>query len=227
MTYVMSDLHGMYGKYVEMSDKIGGLRDGDTLYVLGDVIDRGPDGVQILRKMMGNARIVPITGNHELLALQPLGAIADGETIDEIKDTPQYIRWIKNGGEQTATAFAALDRETRGELIDYLVTFTDYKELTIGGRSFHLSHTLPEYDLCGEGVHNVDYVDFIRGEPDYEIVYDPNVTFITGHTPTHLIDPAYKGRIWHGNGHIAIDCGATCGGRLGCLCLETMEEFYV
>ena len=57
--------------------------------------------------------------------------------------------------------------------------------------------------------------------------YDPDVTFVTGHTPTGLIDPAYEGRIWQGNGHIAVDCGAAFGGRLGCLCLDTMEEYYV
>ena len=39
MTYVMSDLHGCYDKYVQMLEKIG-FGDGDTLYILGDVIDR-------------------------------------------------------------------------------------------------------------------------------------------------------------------------------------------
>lgn len=27
--------------------------------------------------------------------------------------------------------------------------------------------------------------------------------------------------------HISIDCGCAYGGRLGCICLDTMEEFYV
>ena len=41
MTYVMSDIHGEYEKYLKMLDLIG-FRDEDELYVLGDVIDRGP-----------------------------------------------------------------------------------------------------------------------------------------------------------------------------------------
>ena len=45
MTYVMSDLHGCYDKYAQMLEKIG-FGDGDTLYILGDVIDRGPDGIE-------------------------------------------------------------------------------------------------------------------------------------------------------------------------------------
>ena len=74
----------------------------------------------------------------------------------------------------------------------------------------------------------MSYSEFVWGEPDYEIRYDRGVTFVTGHTPTDLIDPASKGRIWQKNGHIAIDCGAVFeGGRLGCICLDTMEEYYV
>lgn len=222
MTYVMSDLHGMYDKYVRMLDKIGGLGEGDTLYVLGDVIDRGPDGVLILQAMMGDPRIILIEGNHESFALAPLCALAGGEPIDNIKNT----EWISDGGMPTAEAFSALDRKTRKEMADYLASLPCYRELTVAERKFHLSHTLPEYDP-ENGVHDVTYVDFIWGEPDYDKCYDLGVTFITGHTPTKLIDPAYEGRIWQGNGHIAIDCGAAFGGRLGCLCLDTMEEYYV
>ena len=51
MIYVMSDLHGEYEKYKAMLDKIQ-LRDEDTLFVLGDVIDRGNQGIRILLDMM-------------------------------------------------------------------------------------------------------------------------------------------------------------------------------
>ena len=40
MIYVMSDIHGMYDKYIEMMDLID-LKETDTLYILGDIIDRG------------------------------------------------------------------------------------------------------------------------------------------------------------------------------------------
>ena len=38
--YVLSDIHGMYDKYQQMLAKID-LKPEDTLYILGDVIDRG------------------------------------------------------------------------------------------------------------------------------------------------------------------------------------------
>ena len=51
MIYAMSDLHGCYDLYIKMLDKIN-FSDEDTLYILGDVTDRGEDGIKILQDMM-------------------------------------------------------------------------------------------------------------------------------------------------------------------------------
>lgn len=226
MTYVMSDIHGTCDKYVTMLDKIGGIKDGDRVYILGDVIDRGPDGDVILLSMMNDPRIIPIIGNHESLALPIMKAISGGKPFKEIEQTRAYQVWAAMGGKATATAFRSRSRGTQQRIIDYIESFRVYEELVIADKRFHLSHTLPEYDPC-RGVHDVTLPEFLWGEPDYGVCYDPEVTFITGHTPTALIDPASAGSVWRGNGHIAIDCGAAFGGRLACICLETMEEYYV
>ncbi len=47
MQYAVSDIHGCYDKYIELLRRIN-LKDSDTLYVLGDMIDRGPDVLDIL-----------------------------------------------------------------------------------------------------------------------------------------------------------------------------------
>ena len=39
-TYVISDIHGEYERFMELLEEIE-LKDTDTLYVLGDVLDRG------------------------------------------------------------------------------------------------------------------------------------------------------------------------------------------
>ena len=69
-------------------------------------------------------------------------------------------------------------------------------------------------------------IDRQRGIPGY--------VSVVGHVPTFLIrgtrsEPA---TIWHSPDGclIDVDCGAVfseAGGRLGCLCLETGEEYYV
>ena len=40
-TYVISDIHGECDMFLEMLEKIE-LKDSDILYILGDVVDRGP-----------------------------------------------------------------------------------------------------------------------------------------------------------------------------------------
>ena len=56
MIYVMSDLHGCFDKYRAMLDKIN-FNAEDTLYILGDVVDRGEDGIKILLDMMSRTSI--------------------------------------------------------------------------------------------------------------------------------------------------------------------------
>ena len=51
MTYVLSDIHGNLRRFESIMAQIN-LQPDDTLYVLGDVIDRYPDGIKILRRIM-------------------------------------------------------------------------------------------------------------------------------------------------------------------------------
>ena len=67
MTYVISDIHGQYEKYIAMLEKIS-FSDDDTLYVLGDVVDRGEGSMRILYDMSMRPNVIPIMGNHEHMA---------------------------------------------------------------------------------------------------------------------------------------------------------------
>ena len=56
-TYVISDIHGEYDKFITLLEKID-LKDSDTLYILGDVVDRGPNPVKTLLKLMEMPNVV-------------------------------------------------------------------------------------------------------------------------------------------------------------------------
>ncbi len=71
LIYVISDLHGCYEKYLQMLEKIA-FSSSDSLYILGDVVDRGDDGIKILQDMMKRRNVIPIMGNHERMALNIL-----------------------------------------------------------------------------------------------------------------------------------------------------------
>jgi len=68
---------------------------------------------------------------------------------------------------------------------------------------------------------------------DYDGTYYPQQFYkiIVGHTPTLLLNRDKPVSIYRGKGNVIdIDCGAVfeeASGRLGCLCLDSMQAFYV
>ena len=70
-TYVISDIHGEYEKFMELLEEIE-LKDTDTLYVLGDVLDRGEHPIKVILKLMEMPNAFCIVGNHEVMALECL-----------------------------------------------------------------------------------------------------------------------------------------------------------
>ena len=51
MRYIIADIHGCYNEYINLLKKIN-FSDNDILYILGDVVDRGPEPIKILQDMM-------------------------------------------------------------------------------------------------------------------------------------------------------------------------------
>lgn len=232
MIYVMSDLHGCYDKYKQMLEKIK-FNNEDTLYVLGDIVDRGDDGIKILLDMMQRSNVVPLLGNHEFMAysvLKKYNVEITAENYNKHLDSEaieMFENWMFNGGIPTCQAFSKLDRSVRDSILDYLGEFELYEELEVNDREFVLVHGglvgfSEDKDLSEYDIH-----DIIWGRCDYEKRYFDDKFLVTGHTPTHNINPEYKGKIYINKNHIAIDCGSVFGGRLGCICLDTLEEYYV
>ncbi len=233
MTYAISDLHGRYDLYLEMLDKIS-FSENDTLYVLGDCIDRGEDGLKILFHMMKHKNIIPICGNHEFMAFDVLAHIFKNRLTKENfmesvlkKYKILYKDWMRNGGESTLEDFLELDDGEREKLLEYFCEFTAYEEISVNGNDFVLVHGgfpfySPDMDL-----EYYDLYDVVWERTDYFRRYFADKYLVTGHTPTMFIDAENTGEIYRGFGHIAIDCGAVYGYGLGCIRLDDFEEFYV
>ena len=51
MIYVMSDIHGNLKAFHSVLEQIQ-LTENDTLYILGDVIDQHPYGIELLQEIM-------------------------------------------------------------------------------------------------------------------------------------------------------------------------------
>ena len=226
MIYAGSDLHGCFDKYNRLLDRLC-LSDNDTLYILGDIVDRGDGGIDILKDIIGRKNIIALKGNHEYMAATMLKAFVLGNDGYRSKNLIEgFGLWLKDGGQPTLDNFRRLSARDKILIFHFLKSLPVYKKIEVGDRKFFLAHTVPEKDKMLD-FENCDEHDFTIGEPEYEKQYYADTFIVTGHTPTSFIDEAYTGKIWQENNHIAIDCGAVFGNRLGCICLDTMEEIYV
>ena len=94
--YISTDWHGNLNLAMQVLDY---LKEDDTLYYLGDAIDRGPDGVKIMNKLLCDSRVVYIKGNHEDMLASYIPQIIDG-------DMSGLRHWC--GGNGGDTTFAEL-----------------------------------------------------------------------------------------------------------------------
>ncbi len=224
MIYAMSDLHGCFDKYKKMIEKIN-LCENDTLYILGDVVDRGKDGIKILLDMMKRKNVIPILGNHDYTAYSVLKYTYKENKPNWLEDVRKD--WISDGGAPTEEAFMGLGKDEQEAILDYIVNFSIYETVEIGENTFVLTHAGIDNFKKEKELHEYELYDFITGRMNYNKVYSDDFYLVSGHTPTGLIDKAYDRKIFRKNNHIAIDCGAVFERPLGCICLDTMEEFYV
>ena len=232
MVYIISDNHGDYEKYRRLLQTID-LRPADTLYILGDVVDRGPEPMKVLLDMMSRPNVVPILGNHELTAAYCLCFLLKEITDDAIAELGDVQwaalqEWFLNGGRATLADFHRLSPEERLDVLDYLGEFSLYEEVSAGGRDYLLVHAGLQNFSPDRPMEDYAPDELIFDRPDYGRPYYPDKYVVTGHTPTQNIPcNPNPGRIFRQNNHIAVDCGCGYGGPLAAVCLDTGEEFYV
>ena len=219
MIYVMSDIHGYYDRFMDVLDQIN-LQPDDHLYVLGDVIDRLPDGLDILQYLMKIPNATLILGNHEHMML---------DSFEHPDSHEKRSRWFHNGGGITRDAFYALPLEEGDAILDYIRGLPVNIEITVNGINYLLVHGAPldTYDpyhskYPSAGVHAIWHrLDRYSRMPKGK-------TVIFGHTPTIHYHQKLPMRIWYGDHMIGIDCGCATSeyGRLACLRLDDMKEYY-
>ena len=230
-TFVMSDIHGNFEKYIQALEVIN-LQDNDTLYVLGDVVDRGTGSCKILLNMMCHFNIIPLLGNHEFMAISVLSKLVEEITEKTFDDFNQdfmtgMLTWLENGGNTTLDEFKKLSSEDRHAVLEYLGDFQLYEEITVNGQAYVLVHAgLDNFKrtkkLCDYKLH-----ELIWAETDYDKVYYKDKILVTGHTPVSaILFDKNADKILKQNNHIAIDCGCGFNRNLAVLCLDTMEEMY-
>ena len=95
MRYIIADIHGCYNEYINLLKKIK-FTDKDTLYILGDVVDRGPEPIKILQDMMKRKNVVHFIGNHEFMMytiLKKLTVEITAENCENYLETDDILKY--------------------------------------------------------------------------------------------------------------------------------------
>ena len=232
MIYAMSDIHGQYELFRNLMEQIPFGKD-DTLYVLGDVVDRGPASMKILQYMMANPNIIPIMGNHELMALPCLKLLVPELSNGFLHELSSQARqsfadWTLNGGISTIQEFLKLPQEERRKVVEYIEIFRPYGKEIIDNWEYWLVHAGMEHFSESKRLEEYSVEEVVWRRTDFEVAYFKNIIVVSGHIPTqNILGNSRPGYILKKNNHIAIDCGAgKNNGRLAAICLDTGEEYY-
>lgn len=98
--WVIGDLHGCADALERLLALLG---PDDPLWFVGDLVNRGPNSLATLRRVIGlGARATVVLGNHDLFALHCLGGNAqprEADTIDDVLGAPDrgaLADWLRS-----------------------------------------------------------------------------------------------------------------------------------
>lgn len=234
MFYAVSDIHGNLKAFNNILEKIN-LQENDTLFILGDVIDRNPHGIKILQRIMKMPNARMLLGNHEYMMMNVLGFPYEelDPRIFKTNKTKDLINWYQNGGSPTHKAFKALPDDQKEEIKNFLQSLPLNITVLVNGEYVKLVHALPEeaWELLKDQIC-VPKGFFTVWDRDLIHVFSKSegVKVIFGHTPTVNLKETIPMEIYNDGSIYGIDCGAAYGqkrgGRLCCLRLDDMEVIY-
>ena len=102
-TYAIGDVQGCFDELMRLLELIAFDRDADQLWFVGDLVNRGPKSLEVLRfvKSLGDGAVT-VLGNHDLHLL----AVAEGiksvkkqSSLRAVLDAPdrdELIHWLFN-----------------------------------------------------------------------------------------------------------------------------------
>lgn len=129
--FFVGDLHGEFGLLTDALERVDFDKDGDRLFSVGDLIDRGPESRACLELTL-EPWFFGVRGNHEMLARDALFGGGEGMAL-----------WVINGG---GWALQEPQKALRKLLSAALRRLPYVREVAVGDRRIGLVHAEPPVD---------------------------------------------------------------------------------
>ena len=194
-SFALGDLHGNKKVFEAI---LAELSPEDTVYCLGDVVDRGPHGYDILKSILADKRFILLKGNHEDMFADSIRNHFEYEYID--------YNHYRNGGSYTYEAW--VDAGAQAGLLG-IINRLPIKLLYINKnkQNIWLSHAGFNIDDIPE-----DEEEYLWNREHFyawmDIEKHPNDYIIHGHTPIGYIfegdvpeEKPELGPFWYNDGH--------------------------
>ncbi len=189
---VIGDVHGHYDSLVALLEAISPGYS-DQVYLLGDLVDRGPKSYQVVDLVINN-KYNCILGNHEHMIVEIL--------LHRKGNHPALQTWLSSGGNNTLRSYGrqgvSLDHL---DWMNQLPTFIDLDDIWLSHAGLD-----PNLPLEKQGIMQLCWVrEEFHSSPR---PYFPDKTIITGHTITFTFPGVEPGKLVVGPGWMNIDTGA-------------------
>lgn len=222
MTYVISDIHGNYDKFLEMLEEIN-FQSTDIMYVLGDVIDRGNKSIKCLLYIMSQPNIHMLLSNHEEFMLDYFKRNKLPKNMSEVYEQSNWEIWFHNGGIETMRELIRKYKSKLQQILEYLKELPLTYVITVCNNKFYLVHAdleVKNYKVLSE--QDRDYMLWNPKKASEQCILEDGNYIVTGHM--HQIDS----KILKYENWICVASETNYGNRkLSCLRLDDMKEFYV
>jgi bis(5'-nucleosyl)-tetraphosphatase (symmetrical) len=100
-TYVIGDIHGCWRTLQRLLERIGWDPLHDELWLVGDLVNRGPQSLEVLRWAAGQKRLVATLGNHDLHLLARAEELLCPRPEDNLRevlaapDRDELLAWMR------------------------------------------------------------------------------------------------------------------------------------
>ena len=230
MTFVVSNLYGRLDKFEKLIKKIN-LKDSDTLYILGNIVDYGEHSIELINDISTRYNVYSVLGEHDYkayLLLSEFDRILKEGGAPSVSFTKEMIAWSQNGGQATLEAFQKADADSKEGFLDYLSDLPVFEEAILkNGKEFVLTCRGIDNFNSDTDLYDYDLNDFINGYLDIEKTYFTDKTMVVGYLDYEHTPAGRGGKVTAKNNNIALACDMSENDDVVCVCLETNDEYYV
>ena len=230
MTFVVANLYARLDKLEKLIKNIN-LKESDTLYVLGNIVDYGEQSIELVNDLSTRYNVYSVLGEHDYKAymlLSEFDRILREGAAPSVSFSKDMIAWSQDGGQATLEAFKSADVDSKEGFLDYLSDLPVFEEVTLNnGKEFVLTCRGIDNFNKDTDLYDYDLNDFMNAYIDLEKTYFDDRTMVVGYLDYEHTPVGSQGKISAKNNNIALACDMSENDDVVCLCLETNEEYYV